>query len=71
MGRALSIVNGSEADTGVGEMTTASEIMESIEKLQRTIRDAERAAKGTTVIDDIMNIFQQGAGDKNSGDTNE
>jgi hypothetical protein len=44
-------------------MTTASEIMESIQKLQRTIRDAERAAKGTTVIDDIMNIFQQGAGD--------
>ena len=50
---------------------TAKDVMESIEKLQRTIRDAERAAKGTTVIDDIMNIFQQGAGDKNSGDTNE
>jgi len=50
---------------------TAKDVMESIEKLRRTIRDAERAAKGTTVIDDIMNIFQQGAGDKNSGDTNE
>ena len=42
---------------------TAKDVMESIQKLQRTIRDAERAAKGTTVIDDIMNIFQQGAGD--------